>query len=387
MAAKTLLILGGYGHSGFPIARLLLRFTEVRLILAGRALTKAQEAADTLNREFPGNRVQAAYADASDPATMCGVFNEADLVISASSAPQYRGRVAETALRVNRDYCDIHITLPEHSQLCAQEAAILQAGRCFILEAGFHPGMPAALARWAARRFDTLERADIGSIINPEGSLPLTESLSEIVALFRDYDGRAFRDGKWKKLRGMGRRDMRTFDFDVPFGSRPCVPMMLPEMEALPKVYPTLQDTGFYVAGSHWFTDWVVLPVIMLALKLAPRRAVKPMTRLLWWSMKKFAAPPYGTVLKLEADGVRNGLPQRIELTLHHEDAYQFTAIAVAACLRQYLDGSANRPGLWMMGHLVDPDRLLDDMEEMGVVLHALCPERQNTHAHKPLPV
>jgi hypothetical protein len=40
-----------------------------------------------------------------------------------------------------------------------------------------------------------------------------------------------------------------------------------------------------------------------------------------------------------------------------------------------------------MMGHLVDPDRLLDDMEEMGVVLHALCPERQNTHAHKPLPV
>jgi saccharopine dehydrogenase (NAD+, L-lysine-forming) len=39
----------------------------------------------------------------------------------------------------------------------------------------------------------------------------------------------------------------------------------------------------------------------------------------------------------------------------------------VVAALLQYLDGSARKPGLWMIGHLVEPVRLLKDMENMGV--------------------
>ena len=35
--------------------------------------------------------------------------------------------------------------------------------------------------------------------------------------------------------------------------------------------------------------------------------------------------------------------------------------------LLQYLEGSAKRPGLWMMGHLAEPVRLMIDMEKMGI--------------------
>jgi len=48
-------------------------------------------------------------------------------------------------------------------------------------------------------------------------------------------------------------------------------------------------------------------------------------------------------------------------------DGYELTAIPVVATLLQYLDGSARKPGLWMMGHLVKPIRLMMDMEKMGV--------------------
>jgi hypothetical protein len=39
----------------------------------------------------------------------------------------------------------------------------------------------------------------------------------------------------------------------------------------------------------------------------------------------------------------------------------------VIATLKQYVDGSIGKPGLWMMGHIVDPDRLFGDMGRMGV--------------------
>lgn len=50
-----------------------------------------------------------------------------------------------------------------------------------------------------------------------------------------------------------------------------------------------------------------------------------------------------------------------------HADGYVLTAVPVVAALLQVLDGSARLPGLWMMGCLVHPGRLLEDMEKMGV--------------------
>jgi hypothetical protein len=49
------------------------------------------------------------------------------------------------------------------------------------------------------------------------------------------------------------------------------------------------------------------------------------------------------------------------------KDAYLFTAVLVVAFLKQYLEGKGRKPGLGMMGELVDPPRLMNDMQKMGV--------------------
>jgi saccharopine dehydrogenase (NAD+, L-lysine-forming) len=69
----------------------------------------------------------------------------------------------------------------------------------------------------------------------------------------------------------------------------------------------------------------------------------------------------------VEASGEKDGQPARVQLAVSHPDGYELTAIPVAACLLQWLDGSARKPGLWMMGHLAEPLRLFEDMQRMGV--------------------
>jgi len=110
--------------------------------------------------------------------------------------------------------------------------------------------------------------------------------------------------------------------------------------------------------------------------------------------------------LKLEAEGEKEGRSHLLQIAARHADGYQlklpavllrgifkckefpfylyslanpkavlrgmrslsiFTAIPGVACLLQYLDGSLARPGLWMMGRLADPGRLMKDMRRMGI--------------------
>jgi saccharopine dehydrogenase (NAD+, L-lysine-forming) len=87
----------------------------------------------------------------------------------------------------------------------------------------------------------------------------------------------------------------------------------------------------------------------------------------MWWAMRALAKPPHQITLVVEANGLKDGQQTRVRASVSHPDGYEITAIPVAACLLQYLDGSARRPGVWMMGHLVDPVRLFSDMRRMGI--------------------
>ncbi len=66
MGTKNLLILGGYGNTGRPLARLLLQETDAHLLLAGRDLAKALALAAKLNAGFGGDRVRGCHVDAVD---------------------------------------------------------------------------------------------------------------------------------------------------------------------------------------------------------------------------------------------------------------------------------------------------------------------------------
>lgn len=369
MNTRTFLILGGYGETGRRLARLLLQETDVRLVLAGRSNEKAERAAARLNDAYEGNRATGVRADVAETESLEQLFAGVDFVLVASSTVRYARQVATAALAAGVDYLDIQISRQKLAVLQSLTGEILNAGRCFITEAGFHPGLPAALVRFVSQHFDRLDVANVSSVIKVNWSeLSLSQStIEEFVGEILEYETLFYKDGAWQKARMAGMLDYRTVDFGAEFGRQYAVPMMLEEMRAIPEMLPTIKETGFYVGGFNWFVDWLALPLIMVALRIWPRGALKPAAWLMSRGLETFSSPPYGVVLKVEASGEKDGQAREVQVSLSHEDGYTFTAIPVVACLLQYLDGSANRPGLWMMGHLVDPDRMMKDMERMGV--------------------
>jgi hypothetical protein len=109
--------------------------------------------------------------------------------------------------------------------------------------------------------------------------------------------------------------------------------------------------------------------LLMILLRLPAGKGIPLAARWMLWGLETFTTPPYGTLLKLEARGIKHSNPHMMEIIAYHKDGYEFTAIPTTACLLQYLDGTIREPGLWLQGTLVEPMRFMRDIERMGVEL------------------
>jgi saccharopine dehydrogenase (NAD+, L-lysine-forming) len=369
MKNPRILLLGGYGNTGRALAPLLLQETDVNLVLAGRNALKAKSAAAELNARFDGQRVSSVYADASKPDSLKPALKNIDLVLVVSSTSQFSGQVAAAALEAGADYYDVQYSTYKTEVLKSLAKEIESAGRCFITEGGFHPGLPAAMIRYAAPQFDRLISANVGSVIKVDWSnLDASQStVEELVSEFMDFQNLSYQDGEWKSAGMLSWIIPKWMDFGREFGRQYCIPMFLEEMRPIPDLYPDLEETGFFVGGFNWFVDWIVSPLVMVMVRISPQRGVRMGASLMRWGLDKFSKSPYGTLLKLEARGTQGGEQKSLDIIICHEDGYMITAVPVAACLLQYLDGTIRKPGLWFQALVVEPGRFMNDMERMGL--------------------
>ncbi len=358
-----ILILGGAGYTGRLIARYLLEQSDAEVVIATRHIDQAQTQAEALNQGFPGQRASARYADAARLDSLQAAFQGQTLVVVASPTTAEAENVIHAALEAGADYLDVQLGARKYALLQAHRGEIERAGRCFITEAGFHPGLPAALVRYAATQLDTIESAITAGYLNMGKGLPYTEAVDELVELFKEYQGQIFKNGHWTKPSAF---ELRKIDFGGDIGHKLCYGMFFEELRPLPELYPSLKEAGFFMSEMHWMVDWVIMPITWIWLKITPR-AVRPIGKFLWWGMGAFHKPPYRVELQVQATGFKDGQPVKVWASVAHPDGYELTAIPVVAALLQYLDGSARKPGLWMMGHLAEPVRLMKDMERMGV--------------------
>jgi saccharopine dehydrogenase (NAD+, L-lysine-forming) len=367
---KSLLLLGATGNTGRLLAELLLQETKAHLLLGSRDQGRAQALAGALNGRFP-NRTTAVALDAADPASLRIPFTRADMVVVVSSTVQYARCVAETALAAGCDYFDIQIAAEKNRVLHELAPQIEAAGRLFITDGGFHPGLPAAMVRYAAPQFDTLQSARVGSVIKIDwSSLEFSrETLAEFAGEFADFHMRDFKDGRWRDYSTWAMINPPQMEFGMPFAGQAVMPMVLEEMEALPALFPSLEDAGFYVGGFNPITDWIVAPVVVAGLRLAPQRGRQALGDLFSWSLRTFSRPPYGTRLKLEARGLRDGRDAAFNLLISHVDGYALTAIAAAACVLQMLGGQIERPGLCLQALAVQPKPFIADLARLGAVV------------------
>jgi hypothetical protein len=369
MAVPTLVILGGYGNTGRALARLLLEHSDVSLVVCGRSKTKAEGEAARLNERYPGARVRGAAADASDRASLLESFSGADLVVAASSTSPLVLNVAEAALEAGLDYLDPQYSSSKLKVLRALAPSIEAAGRCFVTDGGFHPGLPAVLVRFAANRLETLRTARVGSVIQIDwrGLEIASSTVDELVAEFRDFQSATYKNGRWQTLGWLESLRPVWMTFGHGMGRRYTMPMFLDEMRPLPKMIPGLEETGFYVGGFNGFVDWVVIPLGMFLQCISPGPGSRVFGRMLLWGLRRFGRPPYGTLLQLEASGSLQGAPAELRMTVYHEDGYLLTAAPMAACLFQMLNGAIRRPGLHLQALFVETERMLTDMQRMGI--------------------
>ncbi|MBL7977906.1 MAG: SDR family NAD(P)-dependent oxidoreductase [Bacteroidetes Order II. Incertae sedis bacterium] len=358
----TFFILGGYGGAGFPIARLLLQETPHQVVIAGRSLKRAQEAANQLNNTFSGERALAKRADATDEASLREAVQSANVMVSCTSATEHALTVARVALENGMDYLDVHYPHSVWKDLQTLELKILEKKRLFITQAGFHPGLPAAFIRALAPDFDECDRATVGMLMKIR-DVGTVSSAGELVDGIGDYRAWVYRNGGWKKATW---QDRVKIDFGPEYGVQTCMPLWFEEMRSLPEAFG-LKETGTYVAGFNGFVDNVLSPLIMGLYKIRKGLGRKLLSKLLIWGSNTFTSPPLGVWFTTEISGRRNGQPHSNRILAFHPDAYEMTAIPAVACLLQYASGVLHQTGLHLMGHAVNPQTLLQDMTRMGV--------------------
>lgn len=374
MINKSIMILGGYGNAGRSIASLLLQEApDVDIVIAGRNLVAAQEYVDKLNENYVRDRARARQVDASSPDSLDTAFHDVDMVVVASSTTQYTQLVVEAALKTNIDYLDIQVTDSNEAMESLKER-IFASTRCFVTQGGFHPGLPAALVQYATTQLDFVQKANVYCIMSPNWKeLDFSDNTKEefFQEMF-DMKNDICVDGKWEK---QGWFVVREYDFGEPFGKKTCVPMFLDEMRELPSAIPSLKETGMYISGFDNITTFLTMPIGMLASAICPRLATRPMSNLFAWSLKKFAKPPFGAVVAMEAQDAPKeqqdsdsggGEGAKLRVSVSHPDAYVLTAVPVVACLLQLLDGGT-KPGFHYQAHIVEPKRFLSDLERLGL--------------------
>lgn len=354
---KTILILGGYGGVGSVLAKYLLKETNVKLIIAGRQKEKADSFANELNGKFKGTRVLGVYADASNQESMEMAFKKVNLVINATTATQFIPLVARAAINSKSDYLELSV----HYTLGEMRPEINKAKRCFITQAGFHPGLPAVFVRFASKYFTQFDKAIISMAMNAHFKHP--SSASEVADMVGGDPAEILVDGEW--VEGTYKR-MKKIYFEG-FGTKSCYPIQMEEIMILPKMYG-LKDIGVYAAGFNWFIDNFVLPLNMLLYKIKKGFGKKLLSWLMYWGARMFTPPSPKILFILDAEGMKKNTKVRLRLAAEHHNAFDFTAIPVVACIKQYLKGNY-KSGLHMMGHIVDPKRLFKDMEKMGVTI------------------
>lgn len=370
-----IVVLGGTGQAGRCIVRLLAEKTDASIVVAVRNLQKAQAMLRDVAGDANGRRIDAFFADATKPETLKDVFRGADLVIVASSTSEHSENVIGACVDAGCDYFDI-LDAPDTLDVLKRFGARIEgAGRLFVTQGGLAPGMPSAMVRLARPYFDRYLGARIGLAL----SLRTAERYEQVYDVFEFLVKTRpvyFYDGAWRKK---SFKDSVVIDYGERFGRRAAFLIDMPELRDLPAQLG-LREMGVYAAGTNVVVEHIVKSLVVGLHRIRPRLGWRTLAKLIYSLSRRMTGEPGGFSSVLEAWGAKNGRNVRVRVLMEHEDNNFATGAVVVSFVKQRIGGAFdNAAGIQMMGHLIHPERCIQELREMGVTIRVDVSENGTT--------
>lgn len=242
---QRVMILGGYGFFGRRIASALARNPQIQLVIAGRNLEKATAFAYEI-----GLRAENARAlDATNPqfAAQLRKLGINTLIHTAGPFQDQNYAVAQAAIQAGCNYLDLADGREFVSGIGKLDAAARAANVAVISGVSSLPALSSAVLDRYLSEFSRLDTARIG--ITSGAAVPGIATLQAVLG----YCGQPFRvleNGQW--IVEYGWLDRVEHEFPKQVGPRPLGRCDVPDLDLLPKRFPSLKTVSFHAGfGSR----------------------------------------------------------------------------------------------------------------------------------------
>ena len=353
-------IVGGSGAAGKAAVSALHKSASGNLLIGGRDLSKAEAVAAQFDA-----RVTAAELDVLDSASLERFCSECTVILNCSGPVcVLQDRVAQAAFRNRCHYVDpAGLTFVKEAML-PHSRAIADAGLCFVISAGWMPGLSELLPVYghacAKAKMDTVESITVYSSDCGDWS---RNALLD-AAWFLHKRGLAppgyFHKGVFTRVKSSAA--MRTVALESPLPSGRFGLYFLPEME---EVGRRLNDCDFfsysYVSGTS-----TILASMALALFPLPESLAVRMVRSIF-RRNRFAV---GGFVRVEVRGRARGQPSVFSTSITFEPGreYWVHGTTLATVARLVAESKHFRPGVHYLADAVDPVEFFTALGSAGIL-------------------
>jgi hypothetical protein len=251
---QRILVLGGYGFFGARICAALARNPRIQLLIAGRDASKATALAYQL-----GLRAENARAvDCTGPqfSQMLRKLGVTTVVHTAGPFQEQSYSVAHAAIQAGASYLDLADGREFVGGIGKLDSAAKQANVAVVSGASSLPALTSAVVDRYLPEFSRLDVVRSG--ITSGALVPGIATVRAVLG----YCGQPFRvleNGRWTVEYGW--LDTIEHEFPKPVGPRPLGRCDVPDLDLLPKRYPTLRTASFHAGyasrTAHAVTEWV----------------------------------------------------------------------------------------------------------------------------------
>jgi saccharopine dehydrogenase-like NADP-dependent oxidoreductase len=353
--SKRISILGGRGRIGSSVALDLLKHTQGRVTITGRAIDAK---IPTSLQQF-GDRVDYLPVELADMPSLLKAIESADLVIHcAGPFRQQEPIVLEACIDRRVNYVDVSDDRLFTLAALAASPAAKAAGVTAVINTGVFPGISNSMARQAVERLDTASEIAISYVVAGSGGAGITVMRTTFLNIQHSFD--AWIDGRWQQVKPYTSREI--VEFPAPFGRAGVYWFDMPESLTLTQTFPVATVTTKFGSYPDFYNHltWLTAQVFPKFLMRQPQfiEGLARISHRMTDFTDRFSGT--GVAMRVDVKGQKDGKDACNQSTFIHDNAAIATGIGTGSLSELILAGKLDRPGVWPIEQVLTTNQFDD---------------------------